>query len=104
VPTITGISARVIAVETHGAQTLYNSYQVNKDPNHVLPSDAVVTQPERDGPRNVTLAAIKTRARTLGARFVAYDVLKQALSHPGGVIPVSIRDEDAMQAALAFAG
>ncbi|KAH7101635.1 tryptophan synthase beta subunit-like PLP-dependent enzyme [Auriculariales sp. MPI-PUGE-AT-0066] len=96
-------SVPIVSLETHGAASFFHAFLINSKEEHQIPTGATITQPETDGPKLVTLEAIKSRAQSLGARCVAPGVLKMALAHPGGVTPVSVRDEDAMLAALEFA-
>ena len=96
--------ASIVALETHGAASFYQSHVLNTKQDYTLPPGVTATQPEAGGPRLAQLEAITSRAKTLGARAVSFGALKLALAHPGGVIPVSVRDEDAMQAAIEFAG
>ncbi|KAH7101665.1 tryptophan synthase beta subunit-like PLP-dependent enzyme [Auriculariales sp. MPI-PUGE-AT-0066] len=93
----------IVSLETHGAASFFHAFLFNSKKEHQLPPGATTTQPEIDGPKLVTLEAINTKAQSLGARWVAPGVLKMALEHPGGVTAVSVRDEDAMLAALEFA-
>lgn len=93
----------VVALETHGAACFYHSLLLNTLPNYKLPDGATASRPETDGPQLATLDAITSQASSLGARSPSLGVLKLALAHAGGIIPVSVSDEHAMRAAIEFA-
>ncbi|EJD47276.1 tryptophan synthase beta subunit-like PLP-dependent enzyme [Auricularia subglabra TFB-10046 SS5] len=91
----------VIAVETHGASCLYHSLLLNKNPSHKLPEG--ISEINADGTRLARLPAVTSRATSLGALSPSAAVVRKALAHPGGVIPVSMTDERCMKSVLLLA-
>lgn len=96
----------VVALETHGANCLYQSLAANPGPfsgNSGLSEDVRI---EHNSTYNVNVAhlpAITSRASSLGASSPAAGVVRMALERKGSIKSVCIPDELAMQTGIGFA-
>jgi L-serine/L-threonine ammonia-lyase len=105
----------IVAVETHGSDTFYQSLALNRGDygvvgNTPLMSDKLLKRIEArwDEDNQVHYSNLingpVSRATSLGASTPAPAVVKKALTRQGGVKSVTVSDEMTMQAVLSLAG
>ena len=106
--------ARIVAIETQGAESTYSSIMAAEaSPNSLGWDRNIKTHIDKEtGVIIATLPKVTSRATSLGSIVTAPGVLKMALSHrarrkgkyEGGLSTVVIPDELAMLAGLSFLG
>lgn len=100
-------AARIIAIETTGADTLYHSVLATESNNHIVPREVELIVDEE---HKITMAkrVPTTLATSLGATTSAVGVIKRACARREKkrslLTCVSLPDEMAMRGCLGFAG
>ncbi|KIM27858.1 hypothetical protein M408DRAFT_31486, partial [Serendipita vermifera MAFF 305830] len=98
----------VVGIETSGSACFYHSMQSNRQSAEIaaslLPEGATTSLVKAEPISIVHLAAITSRATSLGASTPSIGAVAIALKRKGSVHCVTISDERAMSASLQFAG
>ncbi|KAH9901158.1 tryptophan synthase beta subunit-like PLP-dependent enzyme [Cubamyces lactineus] len=99
----------LVTVETHGSNCFYQSLSLNDGPfvgdvaSRPTPEGTTAEYNREHGVTVAHLAALTSKATSLGASSPSAAVVKMALEREGDIRSVCITDEMAMQAALNFA-
>lgn len=105
--TLIHLAVPVVAVETHGANSFYESVGLNDGKWNTaahLPSDIEAIYNPKAGVKLARLSSLPSRATSLGSTSPSGGVVRLALNRAGNIRCVNVPDEMAMQAVCKFAG